>query len=46
VHKYSNWLTWQSAPNCLLSPVRKQEFAEELKTVNPDIYVKISDNKE
>jgi len=43
--KYSNWLTWQSAPNWLLSPVREQEFAEELKIVNPDIYVKISDNK-
>ena len=43
--KYSNWLTWQSAPNWLLSPISEQEFVEELKTVNPDIYVKISDKK-
>jgi len=44
--KYSNWLTWQSAPNWLVSPVREQEFAEELKSINPDIYVRISDKKE
>jgi len=39
------WLTWQSAPNWLLSPVKEKEFVEELKTINPDIYVKISDKK-
>jgi len=42
---YSNWLTWQSAPNWLLSPVRENEFVEALKIINPDIYVKISDNE-
>ena len=39
--KYSNWLTWQSAPNWLLSPVRENEFIEKLKAINPDIYVHI-----
>ena len=34
--QYSHWL---------VSPVREQEFIEELKTVNPDIYAKISDKK-
>ena len=42
---YSNWATWQSAPNWLLSPVREQEFLEELKNINPDINVKIFDKK-
>ena len=42
---YSNWLTWQCVPNWLVSPVREQEFAEELKSFNPEIYIKISDKK-
>ncbi|MCL2739318.1 MAG: PH domain-containing protein [Bacteroidales bacterium] len=40
--RYSNWLTWQTAPDWLLSPVREQEFVEELRTINPDIFVNIS----
>ena len=43
--KYSNWVTWQTSPDWLVSPVREQEFIEELKTVNPDIYVNIPDKK-
>jgi hypothetical protein len=30
---------------CLISPAREQEFIEALKTVNPDIYVEVSDRK-
>ena len=43
---YSNWLTWQCAPDWLVSPVREKEFVEELKNVNPSIAVNISDEKE
>jgi len=32
-------------PFMLISPVREKEFIEELKTVNPDINVKIPDKK-
>lgn len=32
-------------PYTLISPVKEQEFIEELKKINPDIYVKISDKK-
>lgn len=39
------WLTWQSVPNWLLSPVREQEFVETLKTINSAIDVKIVDKK-
>ena len=42
---HSNLLTWQSMPHWLLSPVCESEFVETLKTINPDIYVKISDNE-
>ncbi len=44
--KYSNWMTWQSSPNWLISPVREQEFIEKLSAINPDIYIKIDDKKE
>ena len=30
----------------LISPVREQEFIEELKAVNPDIDVRVPDKKE
>ena len=32
-------------PYMLISPVREQEFIEELKAVNPDIYVRVPDKK-
>jgi hypothetical protein len=43
--KKSNFMTWQTIPYWLISPVREQEFVEALKTINPDIYIKISDKK-
>ena len=42
---YSNMFTWQVGGNWLISPVREQEFIEELKAVNPDIYVRVPDKK-
>ena len=32
-------------PYMLISPVREQEFIEELKAINPNIYVSVSDKK-
>ena len=32
-------------PYILISPVREKEFIEELKAVNPDIYVRVPDKK-
>jgi hypothetical protein len=32
-------------PYMLISPVKEQEFIEELKAVNPDIYVRVPDKK-
>jgi len=32
-------------PYMLISPVREREFIEELKAVNPDIYVSVPDKK-
>ena len=32
-------------PYMLISPVREKEFIEELKAVNPDIYVRVPDKK-
>ena len=32
-------------PYMLISPVREHEFIEELKAVNPDIYVRVPDKK-
>jgi hypothetical protein len=44
--KYLNWLTWQCAPNWLISPVREKEFIEALRAINPDICVSIPETKE
>jgi len=32
-------------PYMLISPVREQEFIEELKRINPDIYANVPDKK-
>ena len=43
--KYLNWMTWQTSPVWLISPVREKEFIEDLKNINPNIDVNISNKK-
>jgi len=40
--RYTNWMTWLNTPSYwLISPVREQEFIEELKAINPYISVNV-----
>lgn len=43
--KYINWLTWQCAPFWIVSPIREHEFIEALKSINPNIEVRIPDDE-
>lgn len=38
--------TWEATPNWVVALVREQEFIEELKAINPDIYVRIKEKKQ
>jgi hypothetical protein len=39
------WMKRMKYPNCLVSPVREQEFLDALKSVNPDIDIQVSDKQ-